>query len=506
MIRAESHKITILSLVFLCGTIHPMAQDPVPGALLWLDAAQSEGTGQWKNLGTAGGSMNAAGTPLLEPAGRGEPARYTPEKRGDVFGGPHGTPPVFRLGKAWTIELWLKRNGPAYSDEHWVASFQALPDKHVQGIRIMVGKWSPTAREDSGNIHVYIKGKDSTRQWFHTPYLNIGLKKWCRIALVHKEADGRLQMYKNDRMVGEFKSNQNFDPDMDIRNILIFTDDWQARHRTFNGSIAIVRVYDRALSDVELLANLKSDMSPTLAVEHKIVNPGEQFTVDISAYTTDIFPQLQENHVYRLGFDLTFEPTVLQAIGVKSNVSPSVDNSEKTVRQRPQANIVNETGAITSLECYHTGKGNESKDVAVLSVVTFKAIKTGSSKVGLQNLQPLEPSGKAIAARVRAGRVDVFRHGGISGVVKDSQDQKPISRVKIEVLKNGFAFGAFAYSDDEGKYVLNGVPVGNFEVVASKFPYLPTTLETDVEQGEMVPNINFNMKPILSSKAKDRQK
>lgn len=87
-------------------------------------------------------------------------------------------------------------------------------------------------------------------------------------------------------------------------------------------------------------------------------------------------------------------------------------------------------------------------------------------------------------------------NGSISGVIRDAESKMPVKKAKIEVLKDGFRFGLFGYTDDNGKYTINGVPVGNFDVIASRFPYTKTTINTHVKPDETISNTDFEMKPI----------
>ncbi|MCL4419462.1 redoxin domain-containing protein [Patescibacteria group bacterium] len=89
-------------------------------------------------------------------------------------------------------------------------------------------------------------------------------------------------------------------------------------------------------------------------------------------------------------------------------------------------------------------------------------------------------------------------NGNISGVIKDAENKMPVKKAKIEVLKDGFYFGLSGYTDDNGRYTINGVPDGNFDVIASKFPYTKTTINTNVKPDETTSNIDFIVNPIHS--------
>ena len=91
-------------------------------------------------------------------------------------------------------------------------------------------------------------------------------------------------------------------------------------------------------------------------------------------------------------------------------------------------------------------------------------------------------------------------------MVRDAENQTPIADAKIEVRRDGISFGLTASSDATGKYIVDGVPVGDFEVIASKYPYSQAAIVTQIWSGETISNIDFEMKSILSRDSQDSQK
>ena len=140
----------------------------------------------------------------------------------------------------------------------------------------------------------------------------------------------------------------------------------------------------------------------------------------------------------------------------------------------------NEKGVITNIVCRRMGKEGATEKSGTLAVVTFKASQGGKGQMGLQNLHLLGPNGEEIPARTRAGRVDIFPHGSISGLVVDAGSQTPISGAAIEASREGRSLGLYTVSGLVGKYILNGIPPGNVEVTASKPEYLDN-VKLDVE-------------------------
>ena len=213
-------------------------------------------------------------------------------------------------------------------------------------------------------------------------------------------------------------------------------------------------------------------------------NLEEQFTVDIFAW-------LRENPLHRFSFDLTFDPSVLQVVRVEEGTVLSSDGAAATWWGEPE--VDNEKGVITHIACRRTGKEGVAKRKGVLAVATFKAAKAGTSDVTLQNLRLMTPNGEEIPAPARAGAVDIYPHGSISGVVRAARSKIPLSEGQIEVSRNGFAFRVSTYSDRQGKYTLDGVPVGRFDVTAFSPMYIETTTEIEVKGRKMTSNVDFEL-------------
>ena len=253
------------------------------------------------------------------------------------------------------------------------------------------------------------------------------------------------------------------------------------KYRMVEGVIDEVRIYNVALTQQEILTDMFGER---VIVESKAVNPSEQFTIDISAH-------LKENLLHRFSFDLTFDPDVLEVISVKEGSLLGRDGIDATSWQTPT--IDNKSGVISKIRCSRTGEESVG-DAGVLAIVTFEALDMGSADLTLQNLHLLSPVGEEMKASVSKGSVDVYSHGSTSGVVLDSASKKPIKGAKVEVSKNNFTFGLSAYSGDDGTYTIEGIPVGNFDVTASKADYLSETIsDVHIEQGKNTPNINIKI-------------
>ena len=64
----------------------------------------------------------------------------------------------------------------------------------------------------------------------------------------------------------------------------------------------------------------------------------------------------------------------------------------------------------------------------------------------------------------------------------------------MEVSRGNFTFGFSAYSDDDGIYTIDGVPIGVFDVTAIKDDYIPETIPgVRVEQGKNTGDVDINL-------------
>lgn len=260
------------------------------------------------------------------------------------------------------------------------------------------------------------------------------------------------------------------------------------QYRMAEGAIDEVKIYNVALTEQEILTDMfggKVMFGGRVIVESTTVNPSEQFTVDISAH-------LKENLLRGFTFKLTFDPDVLEAISVKEGSLLSGEGRGATSWETPT--LDNTNGVIRNIGCRRTGKEGVG-DAGVLARVTFRAKETGSTDLTCQDLRLLSPTGKEIQVPVQPGLIDVYVHGSISGVVVDAATEKPVKRAKVEFSKEGFTLGGlFTYCAEDGTYILNGVPVGKFDVTVTKEGFLPQTiLKVPIEQGKTAQDIRIKL-------------
>ena len=264
--------LSILSIVFVLAAMFSIAHaDVVPGAVLHLDASNNPAhPDAWTNLGTAGGEVPAGEeTPILESGAIDVPGLglgyagkqfYTCTKSGQTFGGPEGTNPELAL-ENWTFEALIKRNGDVLFKEHWVFGF-TLEQWGV--IAAFLGQ----NRQEGGELF-------TTRPVAHKPHnIHLELEEWTWIAF-GSDVDGSV-FYQDGELVDEDGAFiwQKTSP---LKFVCIFCghygdpdDAGAGRGRSFNGSFAVVRIYDKVLSQDEIMQNITA--GPTGAA----VDPGSK--------------------------------------------------------------------------------------------------------------------------------------------------------------------------------------------------------------------------------------
>ena len=226
--------------------------DVVPGAVIFLDTSDNPAhPDAWTNLGTAGGEFLAADEPMqieegtIEIPGLGfalpNAKFYTSKASMQTWGGPIGSNPEVFLDH-WTVELLCRRNGDMFLEEQQVFGFKSsAKDWAIDGRILAAG---------SGNLHV--RGPGGNRQ----PYrIDLRLGEWTWIAITSD--DSEMVVYQDGKEVGR-GDGFVFGRNVVIDDISIGANYYNERRRTFNGSWAIVRVYDKALNAGEIRGNIQA--------------------------------------------------------------------------------------------------------------------------------------------------------------------------------------------------------------------------------------------------------
>ena len=245
--------VSILSMVFFLAISSTIAlADVVPGALLYLDARDNPAhPDAWTNLGTAGGELPAGDkTPVLEEGtieipGLGFILRdtkfYTCKESSQTFGGPAGTNPELSL-ESWTFEALCKRNGDVLLEEHWMFGFTPVEFGPI-------GAFLGADRQQGGELF-------TTRPVEHKSHnINLELGEWTWIAFM---SDQNESVFYQDGKEVDRDGRYVFSKFLPVKHINIFCAHYGERERSFNGSFAIVRIYDKVLSADEIMGNINS--------------------------------------------------------------------------------------------------------------------------------------------------------------------------------------------------------------------------------------------------------
>lgn len=244
---------TTLFLLSIAGTFAfaNVVEDPV----LYLNAADNPAhPDAWENLGTEGGELLGADkAPTLEEGAikiaalginEQNAKYYTAKESHQTWGGPpaKNTPLFF---EDWTLEFLCRRNGDFFLEEHHFAGFQNSPREGKQGIRLWI------VGGQNLDISIHAKGGKQGVQ-----PLNLKLEEgaWTWIAVVGTSGKS-IVAYQDGKKVSE-QAGFEFDKKLPIDDISIGANSYDERRRTFNGSFAIVRAYDKALSEAEINQNI----------------------------------------------------------------------------------------------------------------------------------------------------------------------------------------------------------------------------------------------------------
>ncbi len=236
-----------------------------------------------------------------------------------------------------------------------------------------------------------------------------------------------------------------------------------------------------------IAATLPNSFTPANAidVESTVINPSETFTTNISVGLTA--------PLYRFTFDLKFDPAILKVVDIKEGDFLSRKGIDTTVWEKPR--VDNKKGVIADIRSYRTTNTAVKSKKGILAIVTFEAKQVGSSKIYLENLRLVGAENALITAHTPAGTVDIFPHGGLSGTIIDADDKTPISGARIQV-SNRWCQLRYIFSNREGRYTLNGVPVGEVKVkVVRDRAYSNIVTRTHVKMGEMRTGFDFELKP-----------
>lgn len=260
-------KVIVGMLIFIALTLSTALSDPIPDPVLYFNPVETDQVKEdtvWRNAGTAGGEVEKAGvTPVLEEGlieikqlrFKHEAKWYTPKRSFSVFtnGVRHAKTPVVNL-EDFTMGLLMKINGAFFAQEHHLVALQAHPREQVQGIRI----WLDTSGNgDFARIIIARHDLDLVDDWgtgIHK--IQIGEKQWHWVHLVFESGDS-MTFYVDGEKVAKNGAGAKWTKEHDMVLHGIFAHSFGEAIRTCNCSIAIYRVYDRALTQAEISQNVR---------------------------------------------------------------------------------------------------------------------------------------------------------------------------------------------------------------------------------------------------------
>ena len=276
---------TILSVVLITVLISSVAfaVSPVRDPVLYfnpVETRQQRADNAWRNAGTAGGQLERGiGKPSLEHGTIEIPAIgvksdnaawYTATQSKEVFANEEEDKgaPIVHL-QNFTIGLLMRINGRLFLEEHQVFGLQTQPWDPIKD------GWNAGAPRDQ-IIRVWLDANGSGifqnisiaqnvvqhRQDLakRKNKLNIGQKEWHWVHLVFASGES-IKIYRDGVEVSNTPTEVEWDPAHPMLQHGIFTSAHVEQQRTCNCSIAIYRVYDRALSPDEINKNVRNSLS-----------------------------------------------------------------------------------------------------------------------------------------------------------------------------------------------------------------------------------------------------
>lgn len=264
MLKFIPATLTVASVFLLLGSIcSTVFAQPVPGAVLYFNPAETDqgrNDKAWRNAGTAGGEVEHTGdVPKLEEGtieikeiGFKEDMKwYTAEKSGSTFSaGPDM--PVVNL-EDFTLGLLVRINGGLLAEEHHLIGLQASPREQVQNVRIWLdnggsGDFTNVSIAQGAAGHREDLGHGKTR-------LSVGSQEWHWAHFVFVSGD-EVTTYIDGKERAQFGTDVKWSKKHFMSLHAIFSHSQPEANRTCNCSIAIYRVYDRALSAAEIDHNV----------------------------------------------------------------------------------------------------------------------------------------------------------------------------------------------------------------------------------------------------------
>ena len=237
------------------------------GAIVDLDAANNPGAvqTQWTNVGTLGGYYDY--TPPIggstKPNLTADTVTYYTASSGATWGTtpPGANNPAITGIKSFSIEMWLRKSGPALNTEHQLMGLNSTD--FSQYIQVFFRK---SNGDSDANLDVDIKGKNSGTQHFTDlggASGAVSSNTWTQLVLVLSDSAQTLGIYKDGALAGTVSVSQSFDTATLMSELTLFkTHPDEQNSRIFNGDFSRFRLYDFALSSGQVGDNFSFGNTP----------------------------------------------------------------------------------------------------------------------------------------------------------------------------------------------------------------------------------------------------
>lgn len=264
--------VTIFTMMIGAAITIPTAiAQPVPGAVLYFNPVETDQTDrdkEWRNAGKAGGEVPQselkpnleAGVISIKDIGfKQDTMWYTADTPNMTFSNaaPGAKTPVVNL-EDFTMGLLMKINGPKLMQEHHLVGIQAAPRESVQNFRIWL---DDSGNGDFGNISIAQGAIGLRDDWPKgTHGIRVGEQEWHWVHMVFESGKNFISYVDGER-VGKTGPSVKWNKKHDMSLHAIFSHSRAEQIRTCNCSIAIYRVYDRALSAAEIQQNVRGSFA-----------------------------------------------------------------------------------------------------------------------------------------------------------------------------------------------------------------------------------------------------
>ncbi len=251
-----------IGILFLALSFSPTIVQSSDDVVLHFDASNNPAhPAAWTNLGTAGGELmghEPDNPPVLEEGAIEIPGAgisianakfYSANAQHQVWGGPVGINPEVKI-RNWTFEFIVRMNGEGHGEEHQFFAFHSSePLWRGTFMRIKEGNSLEMSHPPAG---VGPAVEDVEEWWRDNIATGIVFEPGVWTWLVFANDDDATTIYQDGVEVHRESPAMPLDEGNAIDDICIGSGMYDERHRNFNGSFSLVRVYNRGLTANEV--------------------------------------------------------------------------------------------------------------------------------------------------------------------------------------------------------------------------------------------------------------